>query len=73
MNTPQVEDFDTIIEEFNAALRQLGPELGTPVSRAERALLKTFFLFLLARAREASADQSADQPLEVQAAHRLSH
>lgn len=45
MYTPQ-DEFDTIIHEFNEALSRMGPGIGDPVTRAERALLKTFYLFI---------------------------
>lgn len=45
MSTPQ-DEFNTIINEFNEALSRMGPGIGDPVTRAERALLKTFYLFI---------------------------
>ena len=45
MDTPEAE-FDTIISKFNDALSQMGPGMGDPVTRGERALLKTFWLFI---------------------------
>lgn len=46
MDTPSTDNFDTIIKEFDNALARMGPSIGSPVTRAERALLKTFYLFL---------------------------
>lgn len=46
MSTPIDKNFNTIIKEFNDALSKMGPGMGDPVTRGERALLKTFFLFL---------------------------
>ena len=45
MNTPQ-DEFNTIIIKFNDALSRMGPGMGDPVTRGERALLKTFYLFI---------------------------
>lgn len=61
MSTPVESDFDTIIKEFNDVLFRMGPGIGDPVTRAERALLKTFFMFLRQRAeaREAPADPAS--------------
>ena len=65
MHTPQDEEFDTIISKFNDKLFSMGPGIGDPVTRAERALLKTFWLFMRAESREpviAAAEQErADQ------------
>lgn len=54
MNTP---DADTIIDEFSSALSRLGPGLGAPLTRGERALLKTFSLWL--------AERQASEPSEI--------
>lgn len=70
MNTPKDENFDTIIKEFNQVLSRMGPGMGDPVTRAERALLKTFHIFLTERAQqdgEASvADTVTDETRESQ-------
>jgi hypothetical protein len=60
MNTPKDENFDTIIEEFNQVLSKMGPGMGDPVTRAERALLKTFHIFLTARAQQDEEASAAD-------------
>ncbi len=46
MDTPREDDFDTIIEEFNVALSRMVGGLGSPVTRSERAILKTFYIFV---------------------------
>lgn len=61
MDTPQNE-FDTIINEFNEALSRLGPGMGDPVTRAERALIKTFYIFLTQR--EHAERTASDDPQE---------
>ena len=66
MNTPQ-DEFDTIINEFNEALSRMGPGMGDPVTRAERALLKTFYLFIQreyeAQTEHAAQTEKDSQPL----------
>lgn len=54
MSTP---DMDTIIDEFSSTLSRLGPGLGAPLTRGERALLKTFSLWL--------AERQASEPNET--------
>ena len=61
MNTPNEQDFDTIIEKFNTALSRMGPGIGDPVTRAERALLKTFFLFILQEHTSPEVPASPDE------------
>ena len=48
---------DTIIDEFSSTLSRLGPGLGAPLTRGERALLKTFSLWL--------AERQASEPTET--------
>ena len=59
MSTP---DTDTIIDEFSNTLSRLGPGLGAPLTRGERALLKTFSLWLAER--QASAPTETAGPAE---------
>ena len=60
MITPK-EDFNTIIEDFNNVLSNMGPGMGDPVTRGERALLKTFYLFMQTRYEEEIAHASSPQ------------
>ena len=63
MSTPSVDDFDTIIKEFNAALSKMGSGMGDPVTRSEKALLKTFFIFLVNRGSKSGQDKTS-HPLD---------
>lgn len=63
MSTP---DTDTIIDEFSSTLSRLGPGLGAPLTRGERALLKTFSLWLAER--QASAPIETAGPVEQMSA-----
>lgn len=60
MSTPE-EEFNTIINKFNEALSHMGPGIGDPVTRAERALLKTFYLFMLQDDKECTNPPSAQE------------
>lgn len=62
MDTPKEQDFNTIIEKFNVALSRMGPGMGDPVTRAERALLKTFYLFILQERTALETPVSSDEP-----------
>jgi hypothetical protein len=64
MNTPQ-DEFDTIIIKFNDALSRMGPGMGDPVTRGERALLKTFFIFIQ-KTNEAPAEPPSPSQAEPQ-------
>jgi hypothetical protein len=66
MNTPTSENFDTIIKEFNDALFRMGPGIGDPVTRGERALLKTFYMFLMQRESVVETMTDADDTKETQ-------
>ena len=74
MDTPQ-DEFDTIINKFNEALSRMGPGIGDPVTRAERALLKTFYLFIRREyeAQTEPADQTKEdsQPLQQEPSPHL--
>ena len=63
MSTPPLEDFDTIIKEFNQVLSKMGDSMGAPVTRAESALLKTFYLFMLRRGQKSGQDRTS-HPLD---------
>lgn len=63
MDTPPLEDFDTIIKEFNQTLSKMGPSLGAPVTRAESALLKTFYIWFISRAQKSGQDRTS-HPLD---------
>ena len=65
MNTPE-EEFNTIINKFNEALSHMGPGMGDPVTRGERALLKTFYLFLIQQGYEEHTVHSSDADQETQ-------
>jgi hypothetical protein len=60
MHTPKDEDFSTIIKEFNKALSRMGPGMGDPVTRAEKALLKTFYMFMQQRYADVGAPASSE-------------
>ena len=61
MHTPKDEDFSTIIREFNKALSRMGPGMGDPVTRAEKALLKTFYFFMRERYEGGAEPASRDE------------